>query len=51
MLFLAFLYLLLKRNIENYFLVMFRCQGPPSSPGRLYLAVDDVSITSGKCSG
>lgn len=39
------------RNIDNYFLVMFRSHGPATASGRLYLAIDDVTITAGKCDG
>jgi len=38
------------RNIENYFLVMMRSQGPRNQRGLLQLAIDDVVISAGVCS-
>jgi len=37
------------RNIENYFLVMIKSSGPKEKRADLYLAIDDVHITEGKC--
>jgi len=38
------------RNIDNYFLVMFKSKGPSRLETELQLAVDDVNITEGACS-
>ena len=37
------------RQIDNYFLVMFRAGGPPTREDVLYLAVDEVEVTEGVC--
>ena len=37
------------RNVANVFLLMFRTGGPTTRQDALYLAVDDVIVTSGRC--
>ena len=37
------------RNVDNVFLLMFRTGGPTTRQDALYLAVDDVVVTSGRC--
>ncbi|XP_023342239.1 peptidase inhibitor 16 [Eurytemora carolleeae] len=37
------------RNIDNYFLVMLRGKGPAQTRGKLYLAVDDLTVREGQC--
>ena len=40
---------MLFRNIDNYFLVMLRGKGPAQTRGKLYLAVDDLTVREGQC--
>ena len=37
------------RNVENYFALIFRTGGPATRDDFLYLAIDDISVTPGKC--
>ena len=37
------------RNVKNIFLVMCRGGGPTTRKDALYLAVDDVVVSSGQC--
>jgi len=37
------------RNIDNFFLVMFRAGGPATRGDSLYIALDDIRILEGKC--
>ena len=37
------------RNVDNVFLLLFRTGGPATRNDALYLAVDDVIVTSGLC--
>ena len=37
------------RNVDKYFLLLFRTGGPATKNDFLYLAVDDVNVVEGHC--
>ena len=37
------------RNVDQYFLLLFRTGGPATKRDFLYLAVDDVIVEEGEC--